>query len=242
LKRGGPVRVVLGVLFLYGLLWAIASIPGTTGEGAPVRRWLPDGYPPVRKPAQGAKGPKLPRWLTGGSREEPLPGDAILPASLRPLADRLLRPKTREWKYVVVHHSASKNGNAATFDRLHRDKGWDGLGYHFVIGNGQGSGAGEIEIGARWLEQKHGAHAGAGAQEYNDHGVGICVVGDYEKGLFPEEAYCSLRDLAVWLSRAYDIPPALILPHELVRPDGTACPGRNFPLARLREDVRSARK
>ena len=50
----------------------------------------------------------------------------------------------RQWKYVVIHHSASGTGNAETFDKLHREKrGWvNGLGYDFVIGNGNGSGNG----------------------------------------------------------------------------------------------------
>jgi 5-methylcytosine-specific restriction endonuclease McrA len=36
------------------------------------------------------------------------------------------------------------------FDRSHRDKGWDELGYHFVIGNGTSSGDGVVEVGTRW--------------------------------------------------------------------------------------------
>ncbi|MBM4054820.1 MAG: hypothetical protein FJ264_09150 [Planctomycetes bacterium] len=50
------------------------------------------------------------------------------------------RYSVREWKYIVIHHSASESGCAAEFDKFHREKRhWEnGLGYHFVIGNGNG--------------------------------------------------------------------------------------------------------
>ena len=54
-----------------------------------------------------------------------------------------------KWLYIVIHHSATPAGSAAQFDRSHRQKGWDELGYHFVIGNGTGSRDGQIEVGPR---------------------------------------------------------------------------------------------
>jgi len=78
------------------------------------------------------------------------------------IESQLNRYSVREWKYIVIHHSASASGCAAEFDRYHREKrGWEnGLGYHFVIGNGSGAGDGQIEIGNRWVKQIDGAHAG----------------------------------------------------------------------------------
>lgn len=61
---------------------------------------------------------------------------------------------------IVIHHSATDIGSAASFDRRHRlINHWDELGYHFVIGNGSGSGDGAIEIGTRWYKQKWGITA-----------------------------------------------------------------------------------
>ena len=42
----------------------------------------------------------------------------------------------RPWKWIVVHHSASPAGSASKFDIEHRAKGWDELGYDFVIAQG----------------------------------------------------------------------------------------------------------
>jgi hypothetical protein len=69
--------------------------------------------------------------------------------------------RPRNWKAIVIHHMASGTGSARAIDRIHRQKGWDGLGYHFVIGNGTLSDDGEVEIGYRWKIQKVGAHCRA---------------------------------------------------------------------------------
>ncbi|MFQ5589758.1 MAG: peptidoglycan-binding protein, partial [Phycisphaerae bacterium] len=51
------------------------------------------------------------------------------------------------WTTIVIHHSATETGGASLFDRFHRKRGWDGLGYHFVIGNGTDTPDGLIEVG-----------------------------------------------------------------------------------------------
>ena len=85
--------------------------------------------------------------------------------------------KERNWRFIIVHHSATDRGNATFFDRVHRDKGWEGLGYHFTIGNGtMGVADGQVEIGPRWREQRTGAHCSVrGRPEYNEIGIGICL-------------------------------------------------------------------
>lgn len=135
--------------------------------------------------------------------------------------------KTAEWRHIVLHHSDSPSGNAAQFDRYHREeKGWDELGYHFVIGNGQGSRDGEIEASHRWLEQRAGAHAGS--EEYNVHGIGICLVGRFMGTSGPTRAqYDSLLRLCAHLMQQFNIPLTNIKGHRDVR--ATECPGESFP-------------
>ena len=46
----------------------------------------------------------------------------------------------KDWTAIVIHHSASRTGNASIFDNWHREgRGWNGVGYDFVIGNGTDS-------------------------------------------------------------------------------------------------------
>lgn len=133
----------------------------------------------------------------------------------------------RKWRFIIVHHSAGKSGNAATFDAGHRNRGWDELGYHFVIGNGSMSDDGQIEVGPRWRKQKHGAHCKVrGHREYNQLGVGICLVGNFNNGLPSEAQMRSLAYLVRQLMQRYDIPKSRVLGHGMLAP--TDCPGTQF--------------
>jgi N-acetyl-anhydromuramyl-L-alanine amidase AmpD len=138
----------------------------------------------------------------------------------------------RQWRFIVVHHSATPTGNAAEFDKMHREKGWDELGYHFVIGNGTRSGDGEVEIGPRWVKQKHGAHAKIpGHPEYNDVGIGICLVGNFDVTHPTEAQMASLARLVKFLMKRYNIPRGNVYGHGQLKP--TDCPGRNFDYSDL---------
>jgi len=135
----------------------------------------------------------------------------------------------RDWRYIVVHHSATEKGNARTFDKMHRDKGWDGLGYHFVICNGRGSTDGKIEVGPRWKMQKWGAHCGGTPNnEYNNFGIGICLVGDFSSRMPSSRQLASLKKLIMNLMITYDIPPENVIGHKDAPQANTACPGRQF--------------
>ncbi|KAB2949239.1 MAG: N-acetylmuramoyl-L-alanine amidase [Phycisphaerae bacterium] len=133
------------------------------------------------------------------------------------------------WSSIVIHHSATDVGGAARFDRDHRiSRGWDELGYHFVIGNGTDTGDGVIEVGPRWTKQKHGAHCKTPNNYYNDHGVGICLVGNFEKTRPSAAQLAALRRLIAFLCAEGRISSDRIYTHGGVTRQ-TACPGRNFP-------------
>ncbi len=141
----------------------------------------------------------------------------------------------RAWQYIVLHHSASEADSLETIDRFHREvRGWDGCGYHFVIGNGTYSGDGEIEVSRRWLEQKHGAHTKvAGHPEYNRYGIGICLVGNLEQHPPTEKQVAAARALVQYLMARYEIPPSRVTVHRVLAGGRTACPGRYFPTRSL---------
>ena len=135
------------------------------------------------------------------------------------------------WKAIVIHHSATPEGNAAEFDRLHRKKGWDELGYHFVIGNGRGSGDGQVEVGSRWKKQKHGAHAKTADNWYNDHGIGICLVGNFDNTDPTDRQMESLSRLIAFLQSRFRLDPRRAYGHGDVKV--TDCPGSNFSFSDL---------
>ena len=132
----------------------------------------------------------------------------------------------RPWRYIVIHHSASPSGNAEQFDAAHRERGWDELGYHFVITNGQGGCDGQIEVGSRWRKQKQGAHCGGTpANEYNELGIGICLVGDFTTGMPTAAQLASLKRLTGYLVKTYQISPSQVITHQDAPNAHTECPG-----------------
>ncbi|MBX3440300.1 MAG: N-acetylmuramoyl-L-alanine amidase, partial [Planctomycetaceae bacterium] len=139
---------------------------------------------------------------------------------------------SREWAYMVLHHTASDFGNVESIHRVHsqrRDAAgnpWRGIGYHFVIGNGRGMDDGGIEATFRWREQLAGAHAGV--NPYNERGIGICLVGDFEKHPPTAAQIESLKRLVDFLGQEYGIPPQRVLRHGDLK--ATDCPGKLFPM------------
>ena len=135
----------------------------------------------------------------------------------------------RVWRYIVIHHSATDSGSAAELDKAHRRRGWDEMGYHFVITNGQGANNGYVEVGSRWKKQKWGAHCGGTpANEYNEHGIGICLIGDFTSRMPSDAQLASLKELMLYLMYNYRISPANVISHCDAPLAHTACPGELF--------------
>lgn len=137
------------------------------------------------------------------------------------------------WSWIVIHHSATGVGGAARFDRMHREVNhWDELGYHFVVGNGTDTRDGQVEVGSRWPKQKQGAHAKTADNKFNDHGIGICLVGDFDKSRPTAGQMRGLATLVAHLQRTYRIPSSRIIGHGDTK--ATDCPGRNMKVAEVR--------
>ena len=162
-------------------------------------------------------------WLILRSVPPAAPLDpAWLPANL---SDR--------WECIVIHHSASNFGGAVRIDQWHRAKGWDELGYHFVIGNGTDTPDGAVEVGPRWKKQKYGAHCKTPDEYYNQHGIGICLVGNFDNYDPSVAQMRSLQSLCAFLSKRFHIAPDHIFTHGGVT-GKTDCPGKRFDVQKFR--------
>jgi N-acetylmuramoyl-L-alanine amidase len=155
-------------------------------------------------------------------------GGMMIPREWVPLPNA----EKRQWKWIIIHHSATPTGGAAAFDRMHKAKGWDELGYHFVIGNGTDTRNGLVEVGPRWPVQKHGAHDKTPDNQYNEHGIGICLVGNFDLTNPSSEQMKSVARLVAYLSKKYNIPPERILGHGQTK--STDCPGKYLNIAEVR--------
>jgi LysM repeat protein len=143
-----------------------------------------------------------------------------------------------QWKYIIVHHTATWRGNAKSIHRSHGDRGfWNGLGYHFLIDNGtMGKGDGQIEMSPRWIRQQVGAHCKASGM--NDKAIGVALVGNFNTDSPTPNQLQSLRYLLKTLGNYYRIPNGNILGHREVEGAKTECPGSRFPLGSLRQIAR----
>lgn len=135
------------------------------------------------------------------------------------------------WRGIVVHHTAGTRGTVASIDRYHREENkWpNGLGYHFLIGNGNGMDDGEIAPGPRWQKQLDGAHVRMkGTSKGNSFSIGVALVGNFEEAVPSSKQLASLRGLLQFLTAEYDIKPGDIVGHGQVSEKYTACPGKLF--------------
>lgn len=194
----------------------------------PLATRSPDAAPvrPAPSPAPGDDG------ITGQGRSGWIPATGI---------------KKSMWRVIVVHHADSAKATPQSMNQWHLQRGWEnGLGYHFVIGNGVNTGDGQVYVGPRWKRQIQGAHCKTGAGKFfgiprpsgffNDRGIGICLVGDFESGRPTPKQLAALTELVAFLCKECDIPSTAVYGHgEVTRQ--TLCPGKNFRIADLRKRV-----
>ncbi|MBN1345062.1 MAG: N-acetylmuramoyl-L-alanine amidase [Phycisphaerae bacterium] len=221
-------RVIVGVTRT--LLPAAILIVGCQPADVEVVKLLPEPptytlppSPPIveKEPVKVAQPPAPRTWLEGEPGWVP-PGGF-----------------SKRWTCIVIHHSATGSGCASEFHHAHQARGWDELGYHFVIGNGTGSGNGQIEVGPRWYKQKHGAHCKTAENYHNEHGIGICLVGDFERTRPTARQIASLNKLLRFLMANCSISADRVIGHREAPGAQTACPGQNVSMARIRSTARN---
>lgn len=161
------------------------------------------------------------------SAKPPAPAPALDSAVRQAIEKARVTPS--RWKHVVIHHSGVSKGTVQSMDRYHREERRmeNGLAYHFVIGNGNGMRDGEIAVGRRWREQLNGGHLASEAQ--NRISIGICLVGDFEKGKPTARQMQSLTLLTEALLKRCQLSASAVKTHQQINVTGTRCPGRNFP-------------
>jgi len=142
-----------------------------------------------------------------------------------------------KWQAIVIHDSASAVATPAQLDLRARDQGLKGIGYHFVVGNGNGMSDGELHATARWITQQAGAHtAGQNADWFNRQAIGICLVGDGDRDRFTPAQTRRLLELVDVLRSRLNIPTDRVYLHSQLAP--TTSPGRHFPETTLRAHLR----
>jgi N-acetylmuramoyl-L-alanine amidase len=163
-------------------------------------------------------------WLrTNGFIDEYIDEKRVNAGSAPP--DQSVYSPIQSPRLIVIHHSATRTGNAKLFRCLHRVvNGWEDIGYHFVIGNGTYSDDGLVEQG-RPLNVM-GAHA----RDHNHNSIGICLVGDFEEESPTTEQMKALGKLLGELLSRFGLSGKDIRLHRQLKGCRTVCPGKNLGL------------
>jgi hypothetical protein len=230
------------------------SRPTPSPQPEPTRAQT-ESTPPIERESPAPTPKKKRHWFFFGKRDDddsivvqksgaeeekdlvPAPGGGgvswqyLTPAIRRAIDDA--RVARNRWKYIIVHNSGTRQGNARIFDYYHRyvRRMPNGLAYQFVIGNGTSSGNGQIEIGNRWVRQLNGGHVHSDYLNYIS--IGICLVGDFNRDLPTKAEYEALDELIRYLRRRVgkvDGRYSIVRGHKEINPRPTDCPGNRFPL------------
>lgn len=115
---------------------------------------------------------------------------------------------------IIVHCSATKAGQdftATDIDRWHRERGFNGIGYHYVI-----------RLDGKLEKGRDVALAGAHCKGWNERSVGICYIGGLDENGRPADTRTNaqkrvLYQIIIDLQREYNI--LQVLGHRDTSPD-----------------------
>lgn len=115
---------------------------------------------------------------------------------------------------IIIHNADAKECSAQDIHRWHKERGWSGMGYHFLVRKD-----GTIERGRP--ENTIGAHASG----HNSDSIGVCFEGAFMTERMGQTQINAGRELISYLKNKYGI--TKVQRHKDVNP--TNCPGDNFP-------------
>jgi N-acetylmuramoyl-L-alanine amidase len=152
---------------------------------------------------------------------------------------------------IVIHQSDSAFGNAAVIDQWHRERGWSGIGYHWVILNGRIAGTAapcsgaakaakdvEAECDGMIQQGRPPERVGAHVRGHNATSLGICLIGIGDglpvgEGYITPAQWQSLVRLCRELMARYGVRAERVLGHREFPGVAKTCPG--FEVAELRK-------
>jgi N-acetyl-anhydromuramyl-L-alanine amidase AmpD len=130
----------------------------------------------------------------------------------------------REINLIVIHCSdsdVSTHDDISVIRKWHvQERGWKDVGYHYFITK-----SGDIQLGR--YEDVAGAHA----QGFNSHSIGICLSG---KKQFSERQFFMAARLISGLMLRYGLTLLDIVPHNQLN-TGKSCP--NFDLSKIKKHI-----
>lgn len=130
-------------------------------------------------------------------------------------------------KRIICHNADASTCSIQDIDRWHKNNGWAGCGYHFLVRKD-----GSIYRGRP--EDKLGAHT----SNYNTGSLGICFEGKYNTEEMPEAQLKAGQELIKYLLNKYKLNKSNVYKHKDF--NNTDCPGHNFPWTNIMDGIDGA--
>lgn len=125
-------------------------------------------------------------------------------------------------EYLIIHHTG-RNYDFPFFVRLRHKylRGWDDVGYHYLIGNTRPfTKNGKLYFGRP--EEFEGAHT----LKHNKTSLGICLIGNFDKVVPSEKQLETLLFFLEQKIKQYQVPIENIRGHSEFSDVEKSCPGR----------------
>lgn len=119
---------------------------------------------------------------------------------------------------IILHHAAATTCSAEDIHRWHKQRGWSGAGYHFLV----------RKDGSVYRLRPEAA-VGAHASNNNSNSLGICFEGNFETEVMTDSQKRAGAELVAYLKNRYGI--GTVQRHKDV--GTTSCPGKNFPFEEI---------
>jgi hypothetical protein len=146
-------------------------------------------------------------------------------ASLDPIFESHSPAAEQRWKYIYVHQSRTAGLTPLTL--MQSD--------HFVLGNGQGSLDGEIQVTQLWSRQESVATPPDGVKQIDPDCISICLIGDFDQTRPTATQQRRLTQLVSALQSHLRIPASQVWLMD--QPASPAGIGQFFPTAAFRNQI-----
>ena len=144
--------------------------------------------------------------------------------------------KERPINLIVVHCSASDWGSRDAIDKWHRERGWNGIGYNYVITNGCKVNKNDFDLRHDGTIEKGRPmnEVPAHVKGHNSYSIGVCLIGNRH---FTKRQFIELNILLLDLMDKHEVALDRVVGHYELD-SGKTCP--NFDMDTVRNELRES--
>ena len=145
--------------------------------------------------------------------------------------------KKEHVQYIIIHHYGFAKATLQSIRNRHMEEmGWTDIGYHYIIGNGNGIPDGEV------VEGRSTSKGSCQCRDFNSRSISVLLVGDFDRYYPSKTQWKSLLSLLRRLMDEFNVPVDCVIGHrEAYRLAGReaerSCPGWKMDMDKLRKEL-----